>query len=72
MSLPDTTEGVVRDLKIRHQHGLEKYNTTLADGDYTRRELVQHAYEETLDLACYLKTLLNTIDAEEAGNAKGS
>lgn len=70
MILPDTTAGVVADLEARHEMGLEKYGTTLADGDYTRRELAQHAYEEALDLACYLKTLLNTIDAEGTDRLK--
>jgi hypothetical protein len=56
------TWSVMEDLKLRADRGLIKYNTTL--GDNNHQNMLQHAYEEALDLAQYLKkeiTTLNTI-----------
>lgn len=56
------TGSVMEDLKSRADRGLIKYNTTL--GDNNHQNMLQHAYEEALDLAQYLKkeiTTLNTI-----------
>ncbi len=56
-----TTE-VMKDLKSRADRGLQKYNTTL--GENNHQNMLQHGYEEALDLAQYLKkeiTTLNTI-----------
>ena len=56
------TASVMEDLKLRADRGLIKYNTTL--GENNHQNMLQHAYEEALDLAQYLKkeiTILNTI-----------
>jgi len=56
------TEAVILDLRLRSKKGIEKYNTTLGENDY--QNMLQHGYEEALDLAQYLKkeiTTLNTI-----------
>lgn len=57
-----TTDPVVAevkdDLTSRSEVGVRKYGVTLDRGDLTRREWLQHAYEEALDLACYLKRLI--------------
>ena len=56
------TRSVMIDLKERADRGLKKYNTTL--GENNHQNMLQHAYEEALDLAQYLKkeiTTLNTI-----------
>jgi len=48
--------------RIDAKRGLNKYNTTLAENNH--QNMLQHAYEEALDLAQYLKkeiTTLNTI-----------
>ena len=58
----DITWGVIEDLSSRAKRGLDKYNTTLAENNH--QNMLQHAYEEALDLAQYLKkeiTTLNTI-----------
>ena len=58
----EVTKEVIMDLISRAQRGLEKYNTTL--GENNHQNMLQHAYEEALDLAQYLKkeiTTLNTI-----------
>ena len=48
---------VITDLKTREAKGIETYGTTLDRTDLTRSEWLQHAYEEALDLALYLKKL---------------
>jgi len=56
------TYSVINDLKSRSDRGIKKYNTTLCENNH--QNMLQHAYEEALDLAQYLKkeiTTLNTI-----------
>jgi len=58
----EITKAVIMDLASRAERGLKKYNTTL--GENNHQNMLQHAYEEALDLAQYLKkeiTILNTI-----------
>lgn len=43
------------DLLRRSQLGIRKYNTTLDENPAEHIERLQHAYEEALDLANYLK-----------------
>ena len=54
-----TVSRVSADLYARARKGLEKYGTTLERTDLTEREWLQHAYEEALDFACYLRVLLD-------------
>jgi len=51
-------ESVVSDLRNRSEKGFKKYGTTLERKDLTKKEWLQHAYEEALDLANYLKKLI--------------
>lgn len=56
------TESVIEDLDKRSERGWHKYKTTL--GMNNHQNMLQHAYEEALDLAQYLKkeiTTLNTV-----------
>lgn len=56
------TNAVIDDLHSRADRGWKKYNTTL--GQNNHQNMLQHAYEEALDLAQYLKkeiTTLNTV-----------
>lgn len=55
-------EAVKADLTARSRRGMEKYGTTLARTDLTRKEWLQHAYEESLDHALYLKKLIELED----------
>lgn len=48
---------VVAELEARELKGLDTYGTTLDRTDLTRSQWLQHAYEEALDLALYLKKL---------------
>jgi len=50
---------VINDLKQREQKGLSTYGTTVDRTDLTEKEWLQHAYEEALDLAIYLKKLMS-------------
>jgi len=58
----DVTWSVMEDLASRAKRGVDKYNTTLAENNH--QNMLQHAYEEALDMAQYLKkeiTTLNTV-----------
>ena len=48
-------EAVREDLLQRSQVGIKKYNTTLERNDLDLKDWLQHAYEEALDMANYLK-----------------
>jgi len=50
---------VIKDLNDREAKGLETYETTMDRTDLTEKQWLQHAYEEALDLALYLKKLIN-------------
>jgi hypothetical protein len=49
---------VIAELKVREERGLHKYGTTMDRKDLTEKEWLQHAYEEALDLAMYLRKLI--------------
>ena len=55
-------EAVRNDLLIRSQLGIAKYGMTLERSDLTLRDWLQHAYEECLDQANYLKRCIIEID----------
>lgn len=55
---------VKADLDARAELGLAKYGVTLDRTDLTRRQWLQHAYEEALDHALYLKKLISLEAAE--------
>jgi hypothetical protein len=50
----------IKDLYKREIRGLREYGTTMDRTDLSQDEWLQHAYEEALDLALYLKKLLLT------------
>jgi hypothetical protein len=63
MSKSETTPcpivaAVSADLADRAALGLRKYGVTLGRSDLTRADWLQHAYEEALDMACYLRRLI--------------
>jgi len=58
----DITWSVIQDLTSRAERGLLQYNPTLEANNHPN--MLQHAYEEALDLAQYLKKeikMFNTI-----------
>jgi hypothetical protein len=56
----------IKDLKAREVRGLKEYGTTMDRTDLSQDEWLQHAYEEALDLALYLKKLLLTNAPEKS------
>jgi hypothetical protein len=56
----------IKDLQAREVRGLKEYGTTLDRTDLSQDEWLQHAYEEALDLALYLKKLLLTNAPEKS------
>lgn len=52
----DVTARVVEDLRIRQQMGFTKYGTILRT--HNGRSALWDAYQEALDLACYLRQAL--------------
>jgi hypothetical protein len=55
------------DLLERSQRGIKKYGTTLDRTDLKLKDWLQHAYEETLDLANYLKRSILELESKERG-----
>lgn len=55
---------VREDLLARSLVGLKKYGVGLDRTDLSKREWLRHAYEEALDLACYLKRAMGDVDAQ--------
>lgn len=64
MRTPTGIEAAVcDDIASRQEKGVAKYGTTVADNPLSLREWLQHAYEETLDKAVYLKRAIAEIDS---------
>lgn len=58
-------EAVREDLLKRSQVGIRKYGVTLDRSDLTLRQWLQHAYEECLDQANYLKKSILELEELE-------
>lgn len=58
-------EAVRADLLRRSQLGIKKYGMTLERTDLTLKQWLQHAYEETLDQANYLKRAIIEIEKHQ-------
>jgi hypothetical protein len=65
MSTPTNPSGVeaavCEDIARRQQLGIQKYGGTVADNPAGLHEWLQHAYEECLDQAVYLKRAMGEI-----------
>jgi hypothetical protein len=57
---------VCRDIAARQQTGISKYGTTVADNPLSLQQWLQHAYEECLDQAVYLRRAITEIETKEA------
>ena len=55
-------EAVRQDLFNRSEGGIKKYGTTLDRTDLKLKDWLQHAYEESLDHALYLKRAIKEIE----------
>ena len=68
--LPEGIEAeVCADIARRQALGKNKYGTTVAENQLSLRAWLNHAYEETLDKAVYLKRAIAEIDAQQARQA---
>ena len=67
----DTVVRAVRqDLLYRSELGIDKYNNTLDRTDIDLKGWLQHAYEECLDQANYLKRSIIEIEKNERAQDK--
>ena len=63
------TEGeVCKDIEQRQLHGILKYGTTVSNNPLDLRSWLQHAYEEALDLAIYLKRSIEELEDDKSVN----
>ena len=63
---PTGTEArVCADIAKRQAKGVAKYGTTVSDNPLTLREWLQHAYEECLDQAVYLKRAIEEMEGKQ-------
>lgn len=60
-------EAVRADLLKRSIIGIAKYGLTLDRTDLNLRDWLQHAYEEHLDAANYLKRAIMELEQNDAG-----
>ena len=56
---------VCEDIAARQRLGINKYGTTVADNQLSLHEWLQHAYEEALDQAIYLKRAMAEISNQK-------
>lgn len=52
---------VCADIAMRQLKGINKYGKTVAESSLPVEAWLQHAYEETLDTAIYLKRIIDLI-----------
>ena len=57
-----TESRVCKDIAARQAKGIAKYGTTVEANHLPLREWLQHAYEECLDQAVYLKRAMEELD----------
>lgn len=57
-----TELSVIRDIEKRQAVGFMKYGVSVEDNELSFREWLQHAYEECLDMAVYLKRAIDELD----------
>ena len=57
-----TEQRVCEDIAMRQYLGVSKYGTTVEKNPLTLREWLQHAYEECLDQAVYLRRAIEEMD----------
>ena len=56
------TKKIIEDLIASDKKGLEEYGVTVDREDYTLRDWLQEAYEETCDTAKYLKAAIEKLE----------
>ena len=62
---PHGIEAIVcRDIAERQKRGIQKYGVSVAENPLQLRDWLNHAYEETLDKAVYLRRAIAEIDKD--------
>lgn len=62
MQATGTEREVCEDITFRQMKGFKKYKVTTANNPASLREWCQHAYEEALDMAIYLKRTIKELE----------
>ncbi len=70
MEVDRVVESVREDLLERSKVGIRKYNKTLDRNDLSLKDWLQHAYEECLDQANYLKKSILILEEESLNQTK--
>ena len=66
ITTPTGTEAkVCADIAARQQLGLNKYGMSVQDNPLTTLQWLQHAYEECLDQAVYLKRAIESMQSDQ-------
>lgn len=60
--LMGTESDVCADIQKRQERGLQKYGVSVADNPIKLKAWLQHAYEECLDQAIYLKRAIADLE----------
>ena len=60
-----TEARVCADIAGRQQLGLQKYGVSVQDNPLTTLQWLQHAYEECLDQAVYLKRAIESMQSDQ-------
>jgi hypothetical protein len=55
---------VCADIAARQAIGINKYGTTVADNPLDLRQWLEHAYQEALDQAIYLRRAMQELDKQ--------
>lgn len=61
---------VCSDIAYRQLHGMNKYKVSVADNPLNLRQWLEHAYQETLDEAIYLRRAMDEIDKNKANTTE--
>lgn len=64
LTVSGTEAAVCADIFRRQQLGIKKYGVSVAENPLPLRAWLQHAYEETLDQAVYLKRAIEELDGD--------
>lgn len=62
--MTEIEECVINDIRARRELGRAKYGKSMERTDLGLREFLQHAYEECLDQAIYLKRAMRDLQAQ--------
>jgi hypothetical protein len=63
---------VIEDITSREKKGFETYGTTMDRTDLNMEDWLNHAYEEALDFAIYLKKIKSIITQVKTNRKNGT